>query len=493
MDHVRRIAATAHPAGSPEQATVRDYLVIELASLGMSVTTQDGASRGGTGDNAAVALYNIVARRAGTGTGPALLLMAHYDAAQEAPGAGDDASGVAAILETLRAIGPAPLANDLLVVFTDGEELGLLGAQLFMQHPLARTVGLVLNFEARGNKGPSFLFQTSPGNAALIREVARIAPDPRANSLAGEVYRRLPNDTDLSVFLREAPGVHALNFAFVDGLSAYHTAHDTPDALDQRSLQHHGGWALSLTKHFGQVDLRTLAAPDAIYFSAPLVGLVYYPASWALPLSVAVAAGLVVVVIVGIRRRAISVIGMAAGVLGMTMTATVAGLAAYIGWHASMNASPRIETALSFFLVFAALTVVIGVGALTRASRRFGPAELALAPLALWVALGVASAVMMPGASWLFTWPAAFVLIGVASATRPGAWGPWRTVMVAVSVVPAMLLVPPIVWQLQVAMTNSVAMICVIVTAMLFWLVAAPLTASFRATPPASSPMKEPQ
>ncbi len=481
MDHVRRIAAAPHPAGSPQHAVVRDYLVIELASLGMSVSVQSGAGRTTVDSQSTIALHNIVARRAGVGTGPALLLLAHYDAARVAPGAGDDASGVAAILETLRAIGPAPLQNDLLVVFTDGEELGLLGAQLLMRHPLARTVGLVLNFDARGNSGPSFLFQTSPGNAALIREVARVATDPRANSLAGEVYRRLPNDTDLSVFLREASGVHALNFAFVDGLTAYHTAADTPDALDQRSLQHHGSWALALTKHFGQLDLTTLDAPDAIYFSAPLVGLVYYPVSWALPLSIAVAVGVVVVVLVGARRGTLSGLGLAAGAGGMIVTATVAGLMAYVGWHVLRNSSPTIETSRSFFLVFAALAVVIGVGALSRAARRFGPAELAVASLALWAGLGVAAAVAMPGATWLVTWPAAFALAGVASATRPGAWGPVRIAMVALSAVPAMVLVPPIVWQLQVAMTNRVAFICTIVTALLVWLIAAPLAGTFRA------------
>lgn len=478
MDHVRRIAAAPHPTGSPQQAAIRDYLMIELASLGMAAAIQEGASRGSAGTSGPVTLQNIVARRAGTGTGPALMLMAHYDAAREAPGAGDDASGVAAILETLRAIGPQPLANDLLVLFTDGEELGLLGAQIFMQHPLSRTVGLVLNFEARGNSGPSFLFQTSPGNGAIIREVARVAPDPRANSLAGDVYRRLPNDTDMSVFLHERPGVHALNFAFIDGLPAYHTAQDTPDALDQRSLQHHGSWMLPLTKHFGQLDLDDLVAPDAVYFSAPLVGLLYYPTSWSLPLALGVAVGWFVVVVLGVRRGTLSGRGVATGALGMALTATIGALATYIGWSALASSTPRIDTSLSFFLAFASFTAAIGAAALNRASRRFGSAELAIAPLALWVGLGIASAVTMPGASWLFTWPAAFVLVGVAGATRPGAWGARRSVMVAVSVAPAMILVPPIIWQLQVAMTNRVAVVCVMVAAMLFWLIAAPLTAA---------------
>ncbi len=291
--HVRQVAQAAHPAGSPRQGVVRDYLVEQLRSLGLTVEVQQGsASRTDAATGRPIMLYNIIAQRDGTVPLPALMLMAHYDARGESPGAGDDASGVATILETLRAIGPIPMRHPLLVVLTDGEELGLLGAELFFRsHPLARNAGLVMNFEARGNAGASYLFQTSPGNEALIREVARAAPHPRANSLTGEVYRRLPNDTDLSVVLAELPGVQALNFAFIGGFGAYHTASDTPEALSLASLQHQGSWALSLTRHFGAREFPVVTASDAVYFSAPVVGLVHYPATWAIVIALCLLVG----------------------------------------------------------------------------------------------------------------------------------------------------------------------------------------------------------
>ena len=71
----------------------------------------------------------------------------------------------------------------------------------------------MLNFDNRGDAGPVFMFQTSPGNAPLIDMLADAVPGARTNSLTGEVYRHLPSDTDLSIWLHSAYAVGALNFA----------------------------------------------------------------------------------------------------------------------------------------------------------------------------------------------------------------------------------------------------------------------------------------
>jgi len=109
------------------------------------------------------------------------MLVAHYDTVSRSPGAADDGAAVAALLETLRALnaGP-PLRNDLIVLITDGEEPGMLGARAFVaEHPWLRDVGVVCNFEARGTRGPSIMFETSSDNGRLIREFAR---QPRTSS-----------------------------------------------------------------------------------------------------------------------------------------------------------------------------------------------------------------------------------------------------------------------------------------------------------------------
>lgn len=50
------------------------------------------------------------------------------------PGASDDAAAVAAMLETVRALGDVELRNDLVFLMTDGEEDGVLGAEAFVRN-----------------------------------------------------------------------------------------------------------------------------------------------------------------------------------------------------------------------------------------------------------------------------------------------------------------------------------------------------------------------
>ena len=223
---------------------------------------------------------------------------AHYDSAPEAPGAGDDAAGVAAILETVRALKKGPqLANDVIVLITDGEENCLCGAIAFAEDSKARDeVGLVLNFEARGSRGPSYMFETSDRNGWMLREFARSAPHPTASSFSGAIYRLMPNSTDLTAF--KNAGMKGLNFAFVEGVENYHQPSDTVANLDPRSVQHHGSYALALTRAFGNLDLSLAASePDAVYFNVMGPSLVVYPGSWAVPLMMLAAVGFAVVMV----------------------------------------------------------------------------------------------------------------------------------------------------------------------------------------------------
>jgi acetylornithine deacetylase/succinyl-diaminopimelate desuccinylase-like protein len=133
MKHLQVIAVKPHPMGSPEHANVRDYILHALIAMGLSpeVQTTTVVNHRGTakGDAllAAGTVHNIVARLKGTAHRRAILLAAHYDSVPTGPGASDDGAAVAAMLETLRALSAsAPLMNDVIFLFTDGEEAGLL-------------------------------------------------------------------------------------------------------------------------------------------------------------------------------------------------------------------------------------------------------------------------------------------------------------------------------------------------------------------------------
>ncbi len=284
------IANQPHPMGSPANAHVRDYLVKRCRALGLAVFVQDTSMVvAQKGQLLAGRVQNIIARLPGRQPGGrAVLVLAHYDSQPHAPGAGDDGAGVAAMLETIRALraGP-PLLHDIIWLFSDGEEAGLLGARAYVADTarLRREVGVALNFEGRGNAGPSLTFEVSTQNGWVMREYARAAPYPIASSLFYDAYRHLPNDTDFTPL--RAAGVTGLNFAFVGGYPYYHSPADTPAHLDLSSLQHHGSYMLSLVRHFGTSTLVQTKAPDETFFNPLGHWLVHYPAAWNLYLTLA--------------------------------------------------------------------------------------------------------------------------------------------------------------------------------------------------------------
>jgi uncharacterized protein (TIGR03435 family) len=292
LDQIRAIAQKPHPLGSDEHQRVRDYLIAEMRKLGAAPELEAGFASitlgrfHGEGD-----VENIVARLPGSGNTRPVMLAAHYDSVTRGPGASDDGNGVAVLLETLRALraGPA-LRNDVIFLITDGEEKGLLGAQVFMRdHPWRSEPGITLNFEARGTAGNAFMFETSAGNEWLIRDLQSAVPQADATSFAYEIYRRMPNDTDLTVFKRG--GLAGMNFAYIERPELYHTAQDDVAHLDPRSLQEQGRYALSLVRRFGNEDLSQKHSGDAVYFPTPFTSLIVYPASWVKPIAwIAVAA-----------------------------------------------------------------------------------------------------------------------------------------------------------------------------------------------------------
>ncbi|MGY1719841.1 M20/M25/M40 family metallo-hydrolase [Blastococcus sp. SYSU DS0552] len=422
--HVERIAAEPHVAGSPESDEVVDGLVRALTDLGLDTRVQNavGARAGGAGEARMARVRNVVAVLPGTDPTGRLYLVAHHDSVEHGPGAADDAAGVAALLESVRALTGGPqLRNDVVVVLTDAEEACLCGAEAFVaSHPLAGG-GVALNLEARGTGGPPIMFETSLGNAELAAAFADAASHPVASSFAVEVYRALPNDTDFSVLLEDG-GYTGMNTAFIDGAAAYHSPQDTPERLDRGSLQALGDNTLALARELGDRDLAVLAEPaaeDATYF--PLPGLlVRYPGSLVWPL-----AGAALVAVAGLawtlRRRGIGPPRRTAGAAALALVPLVAGpLAAQGLWEALVVLRPGYATMLDpwrpGWFRLAAVAVVLAVVLIWYAllRRRVGAAPLAAGAL-LWLAVVAAVlAAVAPGGSYLAAWPA---LVGALSGT----------------------------------------------------------------------------
>ena len=310
LDQIRAIAQKPHPLGSPDHQRVRDYLIGELTKLGAAPELETGFASIDIGKyHGEGNVENIVARLPGSGNTRPLMLAAHYDSVTPGPGASDDGSGVAVLLETLRALRAGPsLRNDVIFLITDGEEKGLLGAQVFMRdHPWrgesdVNQPAVTLNFEARGTAGNAFMFETSAGNEWLIRNLQAAVPQADAMSFAYEIYRRMPNNTDLTIFKRG--GLAGMNFAYIERPEFYHTPQDDVANLDPRSLQEQGRYALSLARRFGNEDLSRKYSGDAVYFPTPFTSLIVYPATWVKPVAWLAVAGLAAALTFGWKRGA---------------------------------------------------------------------------------------------------------------------------------------------------------------------------------------------
>lgn len=289
--HEELFPAKPHPAGSVENLLTRDRLVELLKLRGWQVELQTAVVE----SDAKVVLHNVLAQHPQTEkfeTRP-LVLASHYDSCRTGPGAGDAGGCVAAVIEAATTLleqtskHGTKLQRPLYLLFTDGEELGLLGAQQFVKrHPLSAKKPIVLNFDARGTSGPVVMYETHAGNRATIEAWSNELARPRiTGSLFTAVYRTMPNGSDFTVF--QQAGWQGFNFAIIDGAHRYHMPDDTLANLDRRSIQHFGEHTLNLARRIATSATElTESREDAEFFDVLGLFVVSCPLSWCLPLSI---------------------------------------------------------------------------------------------------------------------------------------------------------------------------------------------------------------
>ena len=469
------------PTGSPEHARVRALLVNALDDLGLEPRTQTSTAVFEQGDFArAATVRNVLARIPGTASTGAVLLTAHYDGVPLSPATGDDASGVATILETLRAItAGAPLRNDVIVLFSDAEELGLLGAEAFVRdHPWADDIQVVLGFEMRGSSGPSILFETADENGLVVRALRQGFPGAFGTSLGEEFFRYMPHATDFTVFQRA--GKQGLNFAAIDNAAVYHTPRDLPSELASNTLQAHGMHALGALRILGDMDLSEVRAPDVVYFSLPVLGLVTYPAQW-VPLT----AGLLLLVAVGTvflarhRGARASAVVVAMGIALVVMSlAYGAGVLLLDLTRAAHPEAGRLPGALYYgegwyvMTLGAAVLFLVGT-ALGLVGKRISVAELTLGGLVIPLIGAVAASFLAPLGAPQLQWAVLATLFSVAAAAALGprtqGWAGWFLGLILAT--PVFFLFTPLVEFLWLAGTLRLAGLIGVLMACGFFLV----------------------
>ncbi|MGH9382128.1 MAG: M28 family peptidase [Thermoanaerobaculia bacterium] len=457
------------PAGSAANARARRALIERFESLGYATELQESFACGSWGQCAPVA--NLLAWRRGDEDGRAVLLMAHYDSVTAGPGAADNASGTAILLESARALaGGPPARNPILFLVTDGEELGLLGAEVFLSdHPRAARVGAVVNVEARGSGGASVMFETGPGNAGSVRLFAAAARRPVTSSLFDAIYQRLPNDTDFTPF--KARGLPGLNFAFVGHPLRYHTRQDRFEHLDAGSLQQQGANALAAARALAAADLAALPRGDAVFFDLLGRVVVWWPAAWSWGI-VALAWLLLIAAVWSFRRAgALRTAPILWGFAG-TIAAPVAGWAcasglAFLSRRSGASPGTWVAEPLPLILAFWLLAVAAAAVPAILVARRMDRPGLWAGIWLAWALLGLLLTAIAPGAAYLFSLPALAAGLAALPGLRSG-----RLPRGVGSVLPALAAAPlwfPLLWFLYDGMGLTIMPSVTVLAALLVW------------------------
>lgn len=264
--HFTALAAAPRPIATPGNAQARDYVIAQLRAAGLTPDVQRATVRKsvvhyfGPVHMTIGVVHNIVVRIPGTAAAaaarPALLLATHYDSSARPIPA--DGVAAAAMLEAARALHAAPPRNDVVLLFADGEQVGGLGAKGFVeQHPLARRIGLALNFDST-HEGPLRMADASAAGGAALAGWIGSAPELRGSSL----------EAALGGLRRDVPRVGPLGtlatpvLLFAGGGAA-------PVQLEDAMLR--------LVRAYGATPLAQGRQAPHAWFALPGFGMVHHP------------------------------------------------------------------------------------------------------------------------------------------------------------------------------------------------------------------------
>jgi hypothetical protein len=445
-----------HPVDSAANGDVRARIVSALNELGYQAVIQDATSCRDEFFQACARVRNIIVTRPGTVAGKSILLSAHYDSVGAGPGASDDGSGVVVLLEIARLLKQRPAdKNGVILLFTEGEEVGLLGAQAFAsQSPMAKNIAAAINIEARGTSGQSALFETGDNSGWLVDDYVSSSRHPLTNSLLNTVYKLMPNDTDLSVF--KGVGMQGLNFAYGEHFAYYHTPGDSLQSLDLGSLQQQGDNVYDLLKVLLNADLASGNANGSrIYTDVLGLGVVHW--------SPGVGVGMALVLLIALLlidgrlgvRAPYSKGSVVRGFLSFPLSLIVGGAIAYVLMAILLAINGRVTPWHSdaffnrVFLWGAVLLAVISVQRIV--VRKSNPIGLWVGISLAWLLMGLITSIVLPGISYIFILVNVLLLVAslIVLLLMPRVDGRW-SVLFAVPAVTAFVVMFPIVFMVEI-------------------------------------------
>ena len=396
-----------HPSDTVASDLVRARLIAQLQQLGLSPVIRDQLACNELYKQRGVScarVRNVIAVL-GRGGGKALLLNAHYDSTLVGPGAADDGIGVATLLEVAANLQNRPLKRSIILLFNEGEELGLIGARAFLADPLSRNVGSLINLEARGVRGPVNMFETSRPNAAPISLFAAAVKNPIANSLSTDVYRLLPNYTDVNSFAER--NWLTLNLAPIGNETRYHSPADDIAALDPATLQHMGDQTLALTFALANGEPNA-AAGDSIFMDVAGRALIALPFTLGAGLLIGLLLGFAVL---ALRRGGLLQSGAIVGgtlvgstILSWLLFELIGGVRHGMFWRAH-----PIWTHLTIH----AATIFVGVVLLTTIGGSLDRRRLRPTFWLIFLSTGAVIGLIAPGGIIFFVFPPLVTVVGM--------------------------------------------------------------------------------
>lgn len=399
-----------HSADTPADDQVRARIVALVRQIGLRPMVRDQLACNELYKQRGVAcarVRNVIAI-IGPASGHAVLLNAHYDSVPVGPGASDDGMGVATLLEVAAQLKDRPLKRPVILLFNEGEELGLVGARAFLADPISNRVDSLINLEARGVRGPVNMFETSRPNAAPIELFAAAVPRPFANSLSTDIYRLMPNYTDVNSFSER--GWLTLNLAPIGNETRYHSAGDEVAAVDPATLQHMGDQTLALTLRLAGAE-RPPSVGNRIFMDVAGRALISLPMALGVGLLIVLLACFAVTVILrgGYVRGAGVVIGTLIGSAALAWLAlSMLGAVRHGMFWRAHAVWTNLATYASVMLVAVVLLAAVGRHASLRQLR-------AVTWLAFLV-MGALTGLLAPGGIVFFLFPPLLAFAGMAAA-----------------------------------------------------------------------------
>jgi hypothetical protein len=398
-----------HPADTDADDLVRNKIVMLLQSMGMKPIVRDQMACNELYKQRGVScarVRNVIAVL-GPPRGKAVLLNAHYDSTPVGPGAGDDGIGVATLLEVGNILGKKPLKRPVILLFNEGEELGLIGARAFLADPLSKNVDSLVNLEARGVRGPANMFETSVPNGPAVAVFSGTAAHPVANSLGTDVYRLLPNYTDVNSF--SARGWLTLNIAPIGNETRYHSPGDDLAALDHRTLQHMGDQTLALAEQLSS-GAPPKTAGNRIFMDVSGRALIVLPAL----VGVVLLVGLLVAFAALSWRRG----RVGRGLAVSFGTIVGSGAVSWLALAAINVVRPgmfwRAEPVWTHLATYAS-AILVGVALLATLGSQADRTQLRSAFWLAFLLLGGAIGLLAPGGIIFFLFPPLIVLAGMVA------------------------------------------------------------------------------